>query len=100
MTGGIGADTFVLNAEESLGVQDVNLVDTIVDLNAAESDRIFIISNQPIDATELSLNLVGSNTEIQRSNGDILGVVQNAQPDAVQSSIVLASTTDLALTIG
>lgn len=100
LTGGLGADTFVLNADESLGVQDVNLVDTIVDLNAAESDRIFIISTQPINVAELSFNLVGSNTEIQRSNGDILGVVQNAQPDVVQSAIVFGSTADLALTIG
>ncbi|WP_413159946.1 peptidylprolyl isomerase [Capilliphycus salinus ALCB114379] len=98
LTGGTGADTFMFRVDESVGVQDVNLADRILDFNAGEGDRIAIIGE--ISISELSFNLVGQNTQILGNNGDFLGVVENVAPDAVQNSVFVVSANDLGLTIG
>jgi peptidyl-prolyl cis-trans isomerase B (cyclophilin B) len=94
LTGGIGADTFVFRLETESGNQNRAIADQIVDFNAGESDRIVISGSLTI--SEINFNLVGSDTLIQRNNGDILAVVLNTAVAAVQNAISIVSADDMA----
>ncbi|MGB3404983.1 MAG: peptidylprolyl isomerase [Microcoleaceae cyanobacterium] len=98
LTGGTGTDTFLLRVDESAGVQDAALADTILDFNLAEGDRIGIIGE--VDITTIQFQAEGSNVIIQNSNGDILGLVENAQLTEVQAAVFVTPSADLALTLG
>jgi peptidyl-prolyl cis-trans isomerase B (cyclophilin B) len=98
LTGGNGADTFLLRVDESVGVQDVTLADQILDFNLTEGDRIGIVGDLEITAIQFQAN--GSNVILQNSNGDILGVVENASVTDVQAAVFISPTTDLALSLG
>jgi peptidyl-prolyl cis-trans isomerase B (cyclophilin B) len=97
LTGGTGADTFVLRLDTESGNQNRAIADQIVDFNATESDQIVISGT--LTLAELSFNAVGSDTVIQRSNGDILGVALNVAPNLVQSAISIVSADDMAFNL-
>jgi len=96
LTGGSDADTFILRtfAAET----DVNAADRISDFNPGEGDRVAIAGE--IGITDLVFNASGNDTLIQLTNGDILGLVQNAATDIVQNATFIVGSGDLAMTIG
>jgi len=96
LTGGSDADTFILRtfAAET----DVDAADRISDFNTGEGDRVAIAGD--IGLTDLVFNASGNDTIIQLTNGDILGLVQNAATDIVQNATFIVSSGDLAMTIG
>jgi Subtilase family/RTX calcium-binding nonapeptide repeat (4 copies) len=96
LTGGGGADTFVLIVNSEAGNRDPNLADQITDFG--QGDSIAIAGN--ISSSELRFNGVGSNTVIQRGNGDILGNVLNVTPATVQKATLIVRLTDPALRFG
>ncbi|MGL5080226.1 MAG: peptidylprolyl isomerase [Microcoleaceae cyanobacterium] len=98
LTGEAGADIFLLRVDESQGVRDTSAADQIVDFNLGEGDRIGIVGT--IDLTSLRFNGVAGGTSVQLSNGDILGLVQNVQPNQVQTAVFVAPPGDLGLAIG
>ena len=105
LVGGSGADTFLVRVDAASGHADPNGADRIADFNPAEGDRLGIVGN--IDFTELSFNPVDINgngtedTAIQLiSTGDILGVVSDMAPAAVQSATYAIDPEDIALAIG
>lgn len=98
LTGEAGADIFLLRVDESQGVRDTSAADQIVDFNLGEGDRIGIVGT--LDLTSLRFNAVPGGTSVQLSNGDILGLVQNAQPSQIQTAVFIAPPEDLGLTIG
>jgi peptidyl-prolyl cis-trans isomerase B (cyclophilin B) len=79
LTGGAGADTFVLSTGENLALDSAS--DIILDFRAGEGDRIALTS--PLSNTSFTQS--GSNTLIQ-FGGVTLAVVQNAAPAAVQNA--------------
>lgn len=94
LVGGEGADTFVLTHADAT----IDQADLILDFNLAEGDRIAVVED--IDPSTLVVNAVGNDTQIILPDGNILGVVQNVQPDLVRQGLFTLSPQDLALTIG
>ena len=98
LIGGTGADTFILRTETELGQQDAEVVDRIVDFNAAEGDRIIVAGD--IDFSTVQFVALDADTLIQVTGGDILGRVQNTTPDVVQGATLAVGSGDIGLGIG
>ncbi|MGK7905326.1 MAG: peptidylprolyl isomerase [Hormoscilla sp.] len=98
LAGGDGADTFIFRTFAAVPEGDVTAADRISDFNAGQGDRVAIAGE--IGLTDLVFNVSGNDTLIQLTNGDILGLVQNAATDIVRSATFIVSSNDLAMTIG
>ncbi len=96
LTRGSDADTFILRTFAAEA--DVDAADRISDFNPGEGDRVAISGE--IDQTDLVFNALGNDTLIQLTNGNILGLVQNAATDIVQNATFIVGSGDLAMTIG
>lgn len=81
LTGNAGADTFVVSVTGVGLTFEPNSVDTIVDFNVAQGDRIGVVG---LDLSSVQFNQFGSDTLIQFVTGDRIAVVQNASPADVQ----------------
>ena len=98
LTGGSGADTFIFRAATAVGATEVALADRIIDFNPGEGDRIGIVG--AINLSEIAFNASASDTLIQQANGNILGIVQNANPATVQGAAIAIAPSDIAMNIG
>ncbi len=93
LTGGNGADTFILRTDTEAGQRDANLADGKADF--AAGDGICVAGN--INLTDIRFIASGADTIIQLSTGDIVGLVLNAAPGSVQSATFTAGAADSAL---
>ncbi len=97
LTGGVGANTFVLRLDTESANQNPALADRITDFTASQTNRIVIAGN--LQLADLSFSASGSDTLIQRTNGDILGVVLGTAPSLVQTKVSFAKPDDLVLSL-
>ncbi|MGE5657973.1 MAG: peptidylprolyl isomerase [Actinomycetota bacterium] len=84
LTGGSGSDTFILSVTGVGLTSAPGSVDTIVDFNSGEGDRIGITG---LNIADLRFNQSGSDTLIQFATGDRIAVVKNATSASVQAAI-------------
>lgn len=93
--GGGGADTFILRPQGA--VADLDAADRILDFNAGEGDRLAIAGQ--INASDLEFVASGSDTLVQLTNGNILGIVEDTSANLVENATFIVSGRDLAMTI-
>ena len=98
LSGGSGADTFILRTQTAVASGDLASADVIVDFNANEGDRLAIAGQ--ISLSDLVFNASGSDTLVQLTNGNILGIVQNAAPTVIQGATLAINSGDLGMFIG
>lgn len=94
--GGGGADTFILRPQGAAA--NLDAADRILDFNAAQGDRLAIVGE--INASNLVFNASGSDTLVQLTNGNILGIVEDTAANIVENRTFIVSSGDLGMTIG
>lgn len=98
LSGGSGADTFIFRTQTAVAPGDLASADVIVDFNANEGDRLAIAGQ--ISLSDLVFNASGSDTIVQLTNGNILGIVQNAATNVIQGATLAINSGDLGMFIG
>jgi len=94
--GGGGADTFILRTQGA--VANLDAADRILDFKPRQGDRLAIAGQ--INASNLEFVASGSDTLVQLTNGNILGIVEDTAANIVENATDLVSASDLAMTIG